>query len=180
MLATFLWAHWLIRQRWLLSKDLDSGKSSSFFTIRYLILKLLLYAIKPNIYVHVCVCVCRLLSCVQLCNAMDCSLPGSSGLGKNTGVGCHFLLQGISPTQGSNPHLWYLLHWQVGSLPLVPPGKPPQTRMVSSKTQHVWFPCWDSLWPSISWPASGDINTMSSERNNSLRKVHQHLSKWKH
>ena len=35
--------------------------------------------------------------------------------GKNTGVGCHFLLQGIFPTQGSNPHL---LHWQVGSLPL--------------------------------------------------------------
>ena len=25
--------------------------------------------------------------------------------GKNTGVGCHFLLQGIVPTQGSNPHL---------------------------------------------------------------------------
>ena len=29
--------------------------------------------------------------------------------------GCHFLLQGIPPTQGSNPHL---LHWQVDSLPL--------------------------------------------------------------
>ena len=26
-------------------------------------------------------------------------------LGKKTGVGCHFLLQGIFPTQGSNPHL---------------------------------------------------------------------------
>ena len=25
--------------------------------------------------------------------------------GKNTGVGCHFLLQGIFPTQGSNSHL---------------------------------------------------------------------------
>ena len=42
--------------------------------------------------------------------------------GKNTGVGCQALLQGIFPTQGSNPHL--LLHWQVGSLPLVPSGKP--------------------------------------------------------
>ena len=35
--------------------------------------------------------------------------------GKNTGVGCHFLLQGIFPTQGSNPcHLhcmWILYHW---------------------------------------------------------------------
>ena len=44
--------------------------------------------------------------------------------GKDTEVGCHFLLQGIFPTQGSNPQLLCLLHWQVGSLPLVPPGKP--------------------------------------------------------
>ena len=51
-------------------------------------------------------------SCLTLCNPMDCSLPGSSlhGIdspGKSTGVGCHFLLQGIFPTQGSNlglPH----------------------------------------------------------------------------
>ena len=35
--------------------------------------------------------------------------------GKNTGVICHFLLQEIFPTKGSNPHL---LHWQEGSLPL--------------------------------------------------------------
>ena len=38
--------------------------------------------------------------------------------GKNTGMGCHFLLQGIIPTQGMNPHLLHLLHWQAGSLPL--------------------------------------------------------------
>ena len=31
-----------------------------------------------------------------------------------TGVGCHFLLQGIFPTQGLNLHLLHLLHWQVG------------------------------------------------------------------
>ena len=40
---------------------------------------------------------------------MDCSPPGSSvhvdSPGKNTGVGCHALLQGIFPTQGSNPGL---------------------------------------------------------------------------
>ena len=35
----------------------------------------------------------------------------------NTGVGCHFLLQGILPNQGSNPHLLHLLHWQAESLP---------------------------------------------------------------
>ena len=44
--------------------------------------------------------------------------------GKNTGVGCHALLQGIFPTQGLNPLLLHLLHWQVGSLPLAPPRKP--------------------------------------------------------
>ena len=42
---------------------------------------------------------------------------------KNTGVGCHSLLQKIFPTQGLNPHLLCLLHWQVGSLPLAAPGK---------------------------------------------------------
>jgi len=44
--------------------------------------------------------------------------------GKNTGVGCHALLQGIFLTQGLNLCLLGLLHWQVGSLPLAPPGKP--------------------------------------------------------
>ena len=37
-----------------------------------------------------------------LCNAMDC--PWNSP-GQNTGVGSHFLLQGIFLTQGSNPGL---------------------------------------------------------------------------
>ena len=40
---------------------------------------------------------------------MDCSLPGYSvdgdSPGKNTGVDCHSFLQGIFPTQGSNPGL---------------------------------------------------------------------------
>ena len=39
-------------------------------------------------------------------------------------MGCQALLQGIFLTQGSNPHLLCLLCWQVGSLPLAPPGKP--------------------------------------------------------
>ena len=44
--------------------------------------------------------------------------------GKNTGLGCHALLQGLFLTEGLNLHLLRLLHWQVGSLSLVPPGKP--------------------------------------------------------
>ena len=47
--------------------------------------------------------------------------------GKSSGVGGLFLLQGIFPTQGSNPYLLHVLHWQAGSLPLAPPpGKPSQ------------------------------------------------------
>ena len=44
--------------------------------------------------------------------------------GKNSGGGCHFLFQGIFPTQGSNPHLLCLLYQQVDSLSRVPPGSP--------------------------------------------------------
>ena len=58
-----------------------------------------------------------------------CWTPGFSPLGhpisplwdspsKNSGVGCHALLQGIILTQGSNPSLLHLLHWQADSLPL--------------------------------------------------------------
>ena len=44
--------------------------------------------------------------------------------GKNTGEGCHFLLQGIFLIQGLNSCLLHLLRWQVDSLPTVPPGDP--------------------------------------------------------
>ena len=52
------------------------------------------------------------------CNPMDCSPPRLLCLwifpGKDTGLGCHFLLQGIFPTQGSNPRLLHcrrILYW---------------------------------------------------------------------
>ena len=49
-----------------------------------------------------------LQSCPTLCNPLDGSPPGPlswNSPGKNTGVGCHSLLQGIFPTQVSNPGL---------------------------------------------------------------------------
>ena len=59
-------------------------------------------------------------SCLTLCNPMDCSLPGPSvhgdSPGKNTGVGCPALLQGIFPSQAS--------HIQADSLPSESAGKP--------------------------------------------------------
>ena len=63
------------------------------------------------------------LSHVQLfCEHMDCSPPGLwDSPGKNNGIGCHFLLQGIFLTQTSNLRL---LHWQVDSLPLSHQGSP--------------------------------------------------------
>ena len=38
--------------------------------------------------------------------------------GKNTRVGCRFLLQGIFLTQGLSPRLLHALHWRAASLPL--------------------------------------------------------------
>ena len=88
-------------------------------------------------------------------------------LGKKTGEGCHALLQGIFLIQGSNLRLLHLMHWQVGSLPLGPPGKPrnlliTRTGMVGPLTRqgpdipevpvdfmrrsHVWYHVgWASL-----------------------------------
>ena len=66
--------------------------------------------------------------CVHLCSVLtDSATPWTVAArllypwnfpGKNTEVGYHFLLQGIFPTQGLNPRLLHLLHWQVDSLPL--------------------------------------------------------------
>ena len=66
------------------------------------------------------ICVLCLIAqlCPTFCDPMDCSPPGSSihgdSPGKNIGVSCHELLQGIFPTQGPNPGLlrcrWILYH----------------------------------------------------------------------
>ena len=64
-----------------------------------------------------CVSACMLKARLTLCHPVDCNLPGSSVHSKNTGAGCHFLLLEIFLTQGSNPHLLHLLHWQADSLP---------------------------------------------------------------
>ena len=53
---------------------------------------------------------------------LACQIPCPwDSSGKNTRMGCYFLLQGLFPTQGLNPHLpdlLHFLHWQVDSLPL--------------------------------------------------------------
>ena len=86
----------------------------------------------------VCVCVCVCV-CAHACSVVFNSLR-LHGLwpakllrpwnfpGKITGVGCHFLLQRIFPTQGFNPRLLCPLHWQEDSSPLAPLPSSPTTR----------------------------------------------------
>ena len=60
-------------------------------------------------YMYICAVSLIAQLCPTLCDRMDCSPPDSSvhgdSPGKNTRVDCHALLQGIFPTQGSNPGL---------------------------------------------------------------------------
>ena len=67
-------------------------------------------------------------SCLTICDPMGYSPPGSSVLGdspgKNTGVGCHALLQGNLPNPGIEPRSSTL---QADSLPSEAPGKPKNT-----------------------------------------------------
>ena len=61
--------------------------------------------------------------------------------GKNTGVGCRSLLQGIFLTQGQNSDVVCLLHWQESSSPLLPAGKPTQahTSILISPLLKLYF-----------------------------------------
>ena len=67
-----------------------------------------IYYLKPTHrlpFVYVGMCAQLLQLCLILCDPMDCSLhtPPSMGFSRQEyGVGCHALLQGIFPTQGSN------------------------------------------------------------------------------
>ena len=93
--------------------------------------------------------------CPTLCGLMDCSPPGASvpgdSPGQNTGVGGHFLLQGIIPTQGSNPGpsvLCLLVLWLWGEsrrasasslcsfVVLSPPEEPISTSVLHFSLKH--------------------------------------------
>ena len=77
---------------------------------------------------QICLLAKSLQSCLTLCDPMDSSSRGAQAPlsmdspGKNTGMGCHLLLQGLFLTQESKLHLLCLVHWQVNSLPLALPG----------------------------------------------------------
>ena len=76
----------------------------------------------------VCCCCCLVSLIWPFCNPMDCSPPGSTRFpwdfpGKNTGVGCPFLLLGIFPTQRLNLCLLFVrqvfYHWATWEAPLL-------------------------------------------------------------
>ena len=82
-----------------------------------------------HIYIYIYSVLCLVTqSCPTLCDPVDCNPPGSfvhgDSPGKNTGEGCHSLLQGIFPTQGSNsglPHCkWILYHLSHQGSPQTP------------------------------------------------------------
>ena len=73
-----------------------------------MIFGLLRMIISRSLHVAACVCTKSRQSCLTLCNPMGYSPPGFSvhgdSPGKNTGMGCHALLQGIySPDLGIKP-----------------------------------------------------------------------------
>ena len=81
-----------------------------------------------------CVCLVSLL-CLTLCDPIVCSPSGSSvhgdSPGKNTGVGCHAILQEIFPTQELNPGLPRCRQIFLLS---EPPANPKNTRV-----GHKWY-----------------------------------------
>ena len=111
-------------------------------------------------------------SCLTLADPMDCSLPGSSvhgdSPGKNTGVGCHFLLQYIFPIQESNPGLLHcrqtLYRLSYEGSPSGPSGSPHQTLHLARLPPPPWtvsshepfrlIP--GSSWPRYDPPQAGD------------------------
>ena len=55
---------------------------------------------------------------------------------------CHFLLQEIFPIHGPNSCLLYLLHWQVGSLPLSHLGSPRESIEIANMGNNHHLQGW--------------------------------------
>ena len=96
-------------------KESDRVRQTNTFTIFYYFFTSSMFYIvfiiiyfSDSIIIHYVLCLVSQL-CSTLCDLMDCGPPRSSvhgdSPGKNTGVGCHAFLQGISQAQGSNPGL---------------------------------------------------------------------------
>ena len=90
------------------------------------------------VYMYVCVCMLSRFCHVQLFATLWTlahQAPLSMAFSRQEyWVGCHAFLHDLFPTQGSNTCLLCLLHKQVGSLPLAPPGRAHTSGEQSSPT----------------------------------------------
>ena len=89
-----------------------------------------------------CVSAKPLQSFPTLCNPTDCSPPASPVHGILQARILEWVampFQGIFLTQGSNSSLLCLLHWQSGSLPLAPPGKPLNGKTLLKAVRNISF-----------------------------------------
>ena len=121
-------------------------------------------------YVENFAAIAELLRCVQLLR-LHGLLPARllcpwDFLGKNTGVSCHFLLQGVSLTQGWNPRFLWLLVSRFSTTE--PPGNPSQgwgeakhsiNSFILHLTLHLIFHAQDNP---CDWERSKSINTTDS------------------
>ena len=86
--------------------------------------------------------------------------PPSMGFSRQkywSGLPCH--LQGIFLTQRLSPCLLCLLHWQVGSLPVAPPGKPLNLLYYLSTNKDLQMG-----WLKLRWPHSNFLFMLILER----------------
>ena len=98
---------------------------------------------KSHAYLSYVLCrLCLVIeSCPTLCDPMDWQAPLSMGIlqAKNTGVGCHTLLQEIFSTQGSNPGLprcrWILYHLNHQGSPIL------VTNLTTVSSNSSWLEC---------------------------------------
>ena len=120
-----------------------------------------------------CMCAKSLQSCPTLFNPMDCSPPGSS---------VHVILQArilkwvAMPSSRESSQLWdqtivssINLHWQAGSLPLAPPGKPPKGFRNGSYVKSSQIPSFTEVHPRVIYFSSAErLHPVSSGPLDSL------------
>ena len=114
-------------------------------------------------------------SCLTLCNPVDSSLPGSSlqGILQERTLGCHFLLQEIFPTQGSNLGL---LHWQAPSLPLSLLGSPNSLPLLVFLMEKATASHSSTLAWKIPWTEEpGRLQSMGLWESDTTEQLHFHF-----
>ena len=125
---------------------------------------LLVVSVSMCVCVCVCVCVCTHAQwCPIVCNPMvcTCQAPLSMEFSRQEyWSSLPFSTYGIFLTQGSNPGIWHLLHWQVDSLPPMPLENEsnskqrvshPKTSTAHTQLSSVLGICWSMNWCADQW-----------------------------